>query len=386
MYKKGSDIYYSQPNHILILIYIMLSIFGSIIFFDISANQVALKPIIKQIIWLFSGITYVFIILKFNLAFKIEEFLKKKYIYFLILLSYLLLFWVLNKGVVVNGAKRWINIFGISFQPSSLIMLILIIYYSEFLSRKIELIRSKKFSDVLKVFTIPLIVTGSIFFLIFREKHLSILLITSATIFTMIYIAGLRKRYFFSIIIIGLLGLSFILFGSSKKNYRNDRIDLWKKYNFFLRKYNGYDKINVSSIQVKESLIAITAGGFFGKGFSGGRSKYQFLPEVTSDYVFSVINEEFGYLAGILVIIGYMTILLFSIKAVEFHKSLYLKFLTIGISMLIFYTVLVNIGVATSILPSTGVPLPFLSYGGTAFWINSIEIGILANLTKKIKL
>ena len=81
MYKKGSDIYYSQPNHILILIYIMLSIFGSIIFFDISANQVALKPIIKQIIWLFSGITYVFIILKFNLAFKIEEFLKKKYIY-----------------------------------------------------------------------------------------------------------------------------------------------------------------------------------------------------------------------------------------------------------------------------------------------------------------
>lgn len=386
MFKADKQVYFSQPNQMLIVIYVLLSFFGSFIFFDISTNNEALKPIIKQIIWLMSGFSFVFIILRYNLAFKIEKIFNKKIIYFLLLFSYILLFWVLNKGVVVNGAKRWINIFGISFQPSSLIMLILIMYYAEMLSRKVELIRSKKFSDIVKVFALPSIITGIIFILIFKEKHLSILLITSATIFTMIYVAGLRKRYFLSIILIGILGLGLILFGSSKKNYRNERINLWKKYNFFLRKYNDYDKISVSSRQVKESLIAITAGGLAGKGFSGGRSKYKFLSEVTSDYIFSIVNEEFGFIAGTLVIIGYLFIFLFSIQSVGFHESLYLKFLTIGISMLIFYTVLVNIGVATSLLPSTGVPLPFLSYGGTAFWINSIELGILTNLTKKTKI
>ena len=385
MENNDRQVYFSQPNQVLILIYLALSIFGSIIFFDISANNVALKPIIKQIIWLSSGYLFVFLILKYNLAFKIESIFKKKYIYLLIVFSYVLLIWVLTKGVVVNGAKRWINIFGISFQPSSLIMFALILYYAELLSRKVELIKSKKITDILKVFAIPGFITVTIFILIFKEKHLSILLITSATIFTMIYIAGLRKRFFFSIILIGLLGLGAVLFGSSKKNYRNDRIDLWKKYNLFLRKYDHSDKLSVSSLQVKESLIAITAGGITGKGFSGGRSKYQYLSEVTSDYIFSIINEEFGFIAGVLVILGYLFIFIFSMQSVGYHDSLYVKFLIIGISMLLFYTFLVNVGVATSLLPSTGVPLPFLSYGGTAFLINSIEIGILTNFTKKIK-
>ncbi len=382
---EDREVYYSQSNHILLIIYAVLSIFGSMIFFDISTNNVALKPILKQLIWLMSGSFFVISILRYNLAFKIEKVFKKKYIYLLILFSYALLIWVLLNGVVVNGAKRWINIFGISFQPSSLIMLVMIIYYAELLSRKSEQVKSKKLTDIIKVFAIPAIITGGIFSLIFKEKHLSILLITSATIFTMIFVAGLRKRFVLAIIVIGALGLSLILFGSSEKNYRNKRIDLWKKYNLFLRKHNNED-ISVSSRQVKESLIAIKAGGFAGRGFSGGRSKYQFLSEVTSDYIFSIINEEFGFVAGVLVILGYLLIFIFSMQAVSFHESLYLKFLIIGISMLIFYTVLVNIGVATSLLPSTGVPLPFLSYGGTAFWINSIELGILTNLTRKIKI
>jgi cell division protein FtsW (lipid II flippase) len=145
------------------------------------------------------------------------------------------------------------------------------------------------------------------------------------------------------------------------------------------------DSTSEKEYQVKESLTALTSGKLFGTGPDSGRAKHYYLPEARTDYVFTVIGEEFGFL-GAMIVFGLHCLLFYKIMLMAFKQTdYYLQMVAMGLGLNIFLNVLVNVGVSMSILPSTGNTLPFISYSGTAMLMDSLSIGIILNISAKRK-
>ena len=173
-------------------------------------------------------------------------------------------------------------------------------------------------------------------------------------------------------------GFMIIHFGAK---YRSNRIQMYQKYSLFNVGEAG--ETGLDDYQIRESLISLAGGGFIGTGPNRGTGKHYFLPEAKTDYIFSIIGEEFGFPGALFVILLYCLLFYRSVIVSFNNKNFYLKILGAGLAMNIFFNAFVNIGVAMSALPSTGVTLPFISYGGTSFLVNSISIGFLLNISAK---
>jgi len=198
----------------------------------------------------------------------------------------------------------------------------------------------------------------------------------------MLFLGGLRYKLIISFLLIGIvLVIGVMKFGPG---YRGERMEIYKKYCLFFKA----DSIKIApqkEYQVKESLTALTSGKLLGIGADWGRAKQYYLPEARTDYIFTVVGEEFGYL-GALFILGLHCLLFFRIFLMSMkQKDTFLLLLSAGLGMNIFINVLVNIGVSMSILPSTGNTLPFISYSGTALLIDSASIGVILNISAKRK-
>jgi cell division protein FtsW len=154
----------------------------------------------------------------------------------------------------------------------------------------------------------------------------------------------------------------------------------YKKYSLFFPERDLSDSGD-ADYQVRESLTALTSGGFLGTGMARGRAKHYYLPEARTDYVFTIIGEETGYLGAMLVFLLHSTLFFASLKMANKQTDNYLKFLAAGMAMNIYCNVLVNTGVAMSILPPTGNTLPFISYGGSALLMDSIAVGVILNIS-----
>ena len=279
----------------------------------------------------------------------------------------LLLIAVLAVGENINGATRWLNIAGLSFQPSELAKYMIVF----FLAMAID-----KYGKMKKHWCVPLLylVPAGIFsLLVLMENNLSIASIIAIVAFIMVFVSGMSGKQSIFLIISGIIAGTLAIVTS---NYRMDRaisfLDPWKYADD-----QGYQLIH--------SLYALGTGGLFGVGLGNSKQKALYMPEPHNDFIFAIIGEELGII-GCIVVIGIFIILIGTgIKIATTAKDRYGKLLAIGITSVIAVQVLINIAVVTGSMPVTGVPLPFISYGGTSLVFNLAAMGILLNISRQCK-
>ena len=294
--------------------------------------------------------------------------------------SIALLVAVLIVGRTHKGGTRAISLGFVSIQPSFIARVALIFYYAQHLSKKHEELKEANLQDLWKHFYPLVFATAVVYTLITLERHLSTLIISGMTLLGMVTYAGSRMRYVLSVSLVGILLVFVIItFGAQ---FRSARLETYKAY-FLLTRNSASDTLKADDYQVRESMTALIRGGWFGTGVGKGRAKHFYLPESRTDYVYTIIGEEFGFL-GAMIIFGLHCLLFFrAFKVAQSQEDIYLRFLCAGLAMNIFFNVLVNTGVAMSILPSTGTTLPFISYGGTALLVDSASMGVSLNSSAK---
>jgi cell division protein FtsW len=373
MKRNSSKAYIVSFDKTILLSYVLLCLVGLIIMLDISSMQSSLKYFYRQGIFFVVSFSVVMGILH---AFNLEK-LRWLAPYMVYLTLFLLVF-VLVKGSTVKGATRQIDLGFIGFQPSFLARVVLVFFFAHILDKRHDDLLDANPLAFATNFTSLIVLTGVTFILIILERHLSTLIIGGATLYGMLIYAGAKKRLLLLIALFGIVcGIVVLTHGA---DYRKSRLTTYKKYSLFF-KNRDTTKADANDYQVKESLTALTSGGLLGTGIARGRAKHYYLPEARTDYVFTIIAEEFGFI-GAIIVFGLHCFLFFRcFRIANTQESRYLKFLGVGLAMNIFCNVLVNTGVSMSILPPTGNTLPFISYGGSALLIDSASLGVILNIS-----
>ena len=269
-------------------------------------------------------------------------------------------------GVSFGGAKRWINVFGLfNFQPSEIIKITFLVYLASWLSAKKDDI--KKTKDIFITFVFSL---GIVSMLLLMEPDLGTLSVIIAFSFVMYFVAGGKLSHigiFLGIMAIGLALMILI------EPYRFDR------FSVFL-----HPELDPKGIgyHVNQAMMAVGSGGILGLGYGHSRQKYNFLPEVTSDSIFAIMAEELGLIVVMGILFLFLNWLLRGINIARSAHDDFGKLLGAGIVAWIGYQTLAHIGANIALVPLTGVPMPFFSYGGTALASLFAAIGIMANISK----
>lgn len=299
-------------------------------------------------------------------AFKLKINLYKKLSYpaFIILIG-VLGFMLVYEGIqTIGGAQRWLEIGGMRVQPSELAKIILPMAIARWMSVNREEIGS--FSRGFLPVVGAIAVTAG---LILAQKSLSVAMVVGATGLVMMFCGGIRPRYLIGTMGIGLAG---VVGAIALEGYRLERIYAW----FDPWAYSGEE-----GWQTCQSLMALGSGGLTGVGLGQGGSKWFYLPARHTDYIFSIIGEELGFIGATFVVLLIAFIiwrgLMIAVKAPDMYTSL----LALGLIGCIAIQSLVNLGVVTGLLPVTGVTLPFVSYGGTSMVVSLCMVGILLNIS-----
>lgn len=276
----------------------------------------------------------------------------------------ILLVLVLLVGPEINGANRWLMFGGFQFQPAELTKLALVFYMADFLARRGEKI--KDFARLLPA----LALFGLCLLLIERQPDLSTALVVAGVFITMLYAGGTRISHLLGMAGVGVL---VVIVSVALKPYRLKRILSFLD--------PGADPQG-SGYHAIQSLLAIGSGGLTGRGFGVGHQKYKYLPEAHTDYIFSILSEELGLVGSVCVLFLFVAFLYKGCQIALSCRRPYLRFLALGITFQLTIQTLINIGVVTASTPSTGVPLPFISYGGTSLLFSLMAVGILMNVAR----
>ena len=280
--------------------------------------------------------------------------------------SIVLLLSVLAFGESVNGAKRWINIAGIQFQPSEIAKFAMIVLLARL---------TKSYGEDAAVFRYGVMGFGcamlGLLVPLALEKHLSAIMLMGMVGVVMMYVAGTSFKWLAA----GAAAAAvFVLVYISFMGYAGDRVTAW---------LHPEQDPSDTGYQILQSLYAIGSGGLFGLGFGRSRQKYLYLPFQYNDYIFAIICEEVGLLGAILIILLLIALVLrgfwIALKATDRFSTV----LAAGLITLIAVQTVLNLCVVTNILPSTGIALPFFSYGGTALAVNLGEMGILLAISRQ---
>lgn len=279
--------------------------------------------------------------------------------------SILLLLSVLFAGQEVNGAKRWISIAGIQFQPSELAKFTLIVLFAR-LTRTFGA-GAREFRKGVLGFSVAML---GILIPLALEKHLSAILLMGMVGVVMMFVAGTHPKW----LLAGAgVAIVFVLVYIRFMGYAGDRVSAWL--------HPELDPGD-TGYQILQSLYAIGSGGLFGLGYGKSRQKYLYLPFQYNDYIFAVVCEELG-LVGALLIVALFAMLILRGYWIALHAAdRFSTVLAAGIVTLIAVQTILNLGVVTNLLPSTGIALPFFSYGGTALAMNLGEMGILLRISR----
>ncbi len=282
-------------------------------------------------------------------------------------LSIVLLALILVPGlyIKVKGASRWINLFGLRFQPAELAKLAMILFLAKNLCRKQSDLR--KWTSLLPNMIIFFVFAS---FLMLQPDFGTTALIGSIVI-AMLFVAGLARKY---LVILAGLALGLVGVAIAIAPYRLKRlisfIDPWAV-------------VDEGGFQIIQSYLAFQNGGLFGLGLGESRQKLFFLPEAHSDFILAVIGEEIGLLGVVLVCACFFSMVFLGFKVTGQQKSPYKKFLSFGLTSLIAIQSLFNIGVVMGLLPTKGIPLPFVSSGASSLLVFLVVIGILARLGRE---
>ena len=284
---------------------------------------------------------------------------------FLFFISLFALFLVSIIGTEVNGAKRWIDLFFLPrFQPIELVKPFTIVFLSTILS-------SEKNYYIYYKYLISFIVIVPICLLLLMQPDIGQTLLILLSWLTLVFISGISLIVFLTFFIVSIFSVLYMIFFIEKFDYIKQRIE-----SFF------YPSTGTHGAQTEKSVDAITSGGFFGKGIGEGTLKGR-VPEAHTDYIVSVISEEFGVVLIILLLFIFLFFIYSVFKKIYLEENEKIKLVLSGAITLIMFQALIHIGVNINLLPTTGMPLPFLSYGGSSIIGLSILSGIILNLTKR---
>jgi cell division protein FtsW len=346
---------------------IFIAVFGILIIFSVSAPVAQDKLndsfyfVKKQSMWLFIALALQIFVMKLGYS-KLYKFAP---VLFKIGLLFLIIVLIPMFSTEIGGARRWIRICGIGFQPSEFMKIISIIFMARFLSDIKDDIKTFK-QGFLKPF-IPLLL---IVVCILAGRDLGTSMIIACVTVAMFFVAGVKFRYLVGLV---LSAVPFIGLAIYKYPFRMKRITA------FLNPWS--DPLN-TSYQIIQSMVAITSGGLWGKGFGKGIQKYYYLPEAHTDFIFSIYAEETG-LIGCIFLISLFVFLLFLCARITLRAKDYFGYLLgFGLTFLIAIQCIINIGVVTSILPTKGTPLPFISFGGSSLVVNMVAVGILISIER----
>ncbi len=285
---------------------------------------------------------------------------------FILFVCFVLLVLVLIPGLgkLRNGSRSWFGIGGFGIQPSEFAKIGLIIYVSKYLANNNRII-----TDIKKgVFPI-LLVIGIFFLLIMLEPDFGTAMVIVITLVSILFISGVKLSFFVKIGMLGLLGIVALI---AVAPYRMLRI---------ISFLNPWVDPLGSGYQIIQSLYAIGPAGLLGQGFLKSHQKQFYLPEPQTDFIFSIISEEFGFL-GILIVTTFFAIIFYKIVNISLKtNNLFYKYLSFGLGFGIIIQALLNIAVVIGLIPVTGITLPFFSYGGSSLLVSMISIGIILSIS-----
>ncbi len=269
-------------------------------------------------------------------------------------------------GVYINGSRRWLSLGGLSFQPSEIAKFAVVLYMATTLTYRGERIR-RLFTGIVPVLVVP----GVVFLLILEQPNLSTagsILIVSLILIIM---AGAKWRH---ILLMLAGGLGVGAFYAWSEPYRRRRLLSFR---------NPFAMMSDEGYQLSQSLIAFGSGGIFGMGLGMGRQKYAYLPYPESDFIFAIVGEDFGLLGCLIVVALFVALMLRGMRIAMRCPDKFGTLLAAGITSSISVQAFLNMGVVVGILPTTGLPLPFFSAGGTSISITMAAIGILLNISRE---
>ncbi len=281
-------------------------------------------------------------------------------------ISILLLLSVLVVGQSVNGARRWINIAGIQFQPSEIAKFAMIVLFARL--TKLFGSSAKDFRHGVLGFGLALL---GILVPLALEKHLSAILLIGMVGVAMMFVAGTGKKWLGAG---AAAAVAFVAVYISFMGYAGDRVTAW---------LHPEQDPGDTGYQILQSLYAIGSGGVFGLGLGKSRQKYLYLPFQYNDYIFAVICEELGLVGALLIIALFAATILRGYWIALRARDRFSTVLAAGLVTLIAVQTALNLGVVTNLLPSTGIALPFFSYGGTALAVNLGEMGIVLSISRQ---
>lgn len=268
-------------------------------------------------------------------------------------------------GFSHGGSRRWIDIFGISFQPVEFLKIGFIIYFSAWLSWVKGRIKDFRFS------ILPLIVLmGVIAVVLLKQPDTKSVILIATTALAMLFISGTPMKYLFGMFFIIIIGFGVLVYF---KPYLMNRVET-----FINPSANG----STTSYQLQQSLIAIGSGGVFGRGLGQSIQKFNYLPEPQGDSIFAVVGEELGFVGCVVLILLYMAFTLRGYRIAHYAPDSFAKLLVIGIITMIIAQSLMNIASIVGVFPLTGVPLVFISHGGTALMLSIGLMGIVLNISR----
>jgi len=262
-----------------------------------------------------------------------------------------------------GGARRWLNLGGFSFQPSELVKYLLVIYLADLLSRHQD--RLEKLSTG---FIPPLVVIGIMALLILRQPDLGSALSVTLVGLIMLFAAGARVTHLLGLVVVSLPVLYLLIF---RVAYRRQRI---------LAFLNPQAVSQGAGFQILQSLLALGSGGLGGVGLGESRQKLFYLPACSTDFIFSILGEELGLIGTLLVVLLFVGLLFTGFSIARRAPDLYGWLLAVGITSMLALQAFVNMGVSSGILPTKGLPLPFVSYGGSNLICSFLAAGILFNI------
>lgn len=356
-------------NLILLILVLGLSLFGLIAIYSASSYSASVNYgdafffVKKQAVGLVIG---TFAIIFFTL-FDYHKFYKLRW--WIIGISVLLLVLVFIPGIGKSnyGANRWIGFGGFSIQSSEVAKFGFVIFASCYMSKNYE--KMKTFKGMLPV----LLSGGLICFLVLLEPNLSVTLCIGCVLLLLLFIGGVKTKYFVIFLCLGLALLPILII---VEPYRLKRLVAF---------INPWANPLEEGFQLIQSLYSLGAGGFFGVGLFNSRQKYLFLPFSESDFILSIIGEEFGFLGILIICLVYIAIIVQGIK-IAFNASDRMgAYLAFGITSIIGVQMLINFAVVTGSIPPTGIPLPFVSAGGSSLVVFLSSVGILLNISNNSK-
>ena len=307
----------------------------------------------------------------FYVVSRIDYRVLKKFAVFFLFFSIVLLILVFVPGLRSDygTARSWINIFGYSFQPSELVKLSFLIYLATWLEAKKGELGS--FSSGILPF---LVILGVISGLMLAQPDFGTLFIIALSSVAVFFTGGGKISHIFLAGLLACLGV-FLMF-SMKSSYQSDRFKCLQDPS-----YSAQDKC----YQINQSLIAVGSGGWFGRGIGQSRQKFMYLPEVWGDSIFPIMAEELGFVFSTLLILLYLFIFYRGLLIARAAPDIYGSTLAIGIIVWLSVQTFLNIGGMINLIPMTGVPLPFISAGGSAILSNMIAMGILISISKQTR-